>query len=233
MFCIKCGAQLSDGQTICPICNTRVYHPDFEITEKSTYPKDNFVPEKLNRRGLMFVITVLCLVPVLLPVMLELSWYQSIVWSGYVAGGTVLLYVAFLLPWWFRHPNPVIFVPCSFAACIIYLFYISYQTGGDWFLPFAMPLTVSMGAMVSAVVTLHYYIGRGKLYSYGGFFIALGIWCGLLEMLIRLTFDVYTVFTWSVAPLTVFFIVGMLLIIVGIVKPFRESLRRVFYVGKV
>ena len=233
MFCIKCGAELSEGQVICPICNTKVYHPDFKIVEKNTYPKDNFEPESFNRRGLMFVVTILCLVPVLLPVILELSWYQSIVWSGYVSGGTLLFYVSILLPCWFRHPNPVIFVPCSFAAAAAYLYYIAYATEGRWFFTFAMPIALLLGAIVTAVVTLHYYIGRGLLYIYGGFFIALGVWCLVLETLIRATFDVHTAFVWSVAPLTVFAILGLLLITVEIVKPFKESLKRVFYVGKV
>ena len=233
MFCIKCGAKLSEGQTICPICNTRVYHPDFNITERSTYPKDNFEPEEFNRRGLMFVITILCLVPFLLPIILELSWYQSIIWSGYVSGGTLLFYVSVLLPCWFRHPNPVIFVPTSFAASALYLLYICYQTGGNWFFTFAMPLVLSMGAMVTAVVALHHYVRRGHLYIFGGFFMAFGIWCLVLEMLIRLSFGVHTVFVWSVAPLTVFMILGILLILIAIVKPFRESLKRVSYVGKV
>jgi len=29
MFCIKCGVELSRGSAVCPICGTKVCHPDF------------------------------------------------------------------------------------------------------------------------------------------------------------------------------------------------------------
>ena len=46
MYCIKCGAELSDGQKVCPICETKVYHPDIPVVEdKDTYPKKEFVSE--------------------------------------------------------------------------------------------------------------------------------------------------------------------------------------------
>ena len=98
MYCIKCGARLSDGQTVCPICDTRVYHPDIVIKEENTYPKVPFKSEEINRAGVMFIITFLFLIPLLLPLFLELSWHDRIEWSGYVFGGTMAFYVTFILP---------------------------------------------------------------------------------------------------------------------------------------
>ena len=58
MYCIKCGAKLSDGQTVCPICETKVYHPDIDIKDEPTYPKIPFESEEFNRKGLMLVLSV-------------------------------------------------------------------------------------------------------------------------------------------------------------------------------
>ena len=55
----------------------------------------------------------------------------------------------------------------------------------------------------------------------------------MLEFDIRTTFDVYTPFYWSLAPLTVLSVIGIMLIVIAIVKPLKESLRRVFFIGKV
>lgn len=232
MYCIKCGAKLSEGQTVCPICETRVYHPDFLVTESSTYPKIPFKSEAFNRTGLLFAITVLMLIPLFLPVILELNWKDEISWSGYVAGGVLLAYVSFILPCWFRHPNPVIFVPSSFAATAVYLFYICLMCEGDWFLPFALPLTGALMLIVTGVTALFRYLRRGRLYIAGGGFIAFGLFTLLLEYLLRVSLEIKFSFMWSVAPLTVFSIFGVLLIVVAIVKPFKESLRRVFFIGK-
>ena len=233
MYCVKCGVELSDGQTVCPICDTRVYHPDFDVKEKSTYPKIPFKSEEFNRKSLMFVITVLFLIPLLLPVFLEMSWHGEIAWSGYTAGGVLLFYITFMLPSWFKHPNPVIFIPSGFAAAAVYLWYISFSTNGGWFLPFALPLIGAMTLIVTAVVAVLRYVGHGKLYVFGGGLISLGLFCVLLEMLIKSAFGAKSEFIWSLTPLTLLFILGMLLIIIAIVKPFKESLRKIFFVGKI
>jgi NAD-dependent SIR2 family protein deacetylase len=73
MYCIKCGVKLSDGQERCPLCSTRVYHPDIPFGEsKPTYPKKDFESEELNLKGLLFVITILWVLPLVLPVVFEL-----------------------------------------------------------------------------------------------------------------------------------------------------------------
>ncbi len=232
MFCIKCGVELSEGQKICPVCDTKVYHPDFYIpSDKDTYPKKEFKSEEFNRKGLMFAITFLMLIPLIFTVILELSWHKRIDWSGYVAGGILLFYICFILPLWFRRPSPAIFVPSAFIAATVYLLYICLQTSGKWFLGFGMPITLSLGCIVSAVFILLYYLKAGKLYIIGGGIIALGLWTALMELLIRLTFSVHTEFIWSICPMAVCFVFGMFLIIVEIVKPFKESLRKIFFVG--
>ena len=232
MYCIKCGTQLSEGQTICPICETKVYHPDFDIpADKSTYPKKEFKSEEFNRKGFMLVITIIFLIPLFLPVLLELSWHHMIEWSGYVFGGVVLFYVSLILPSWFKHANPTIFVPVSMVSAILYVQYICWETAGEWFWSFAFPISISLTAIVSAIVTLLHYIKAGKLYIWGGFLIAFGIWTVLLEFFIRRAFGINIDFYWSVCTFAVFFIVGMLLIIIEIVKPVKETLRKIFYIG--
>ena len=238
MYCIKCGAKLSDGQKVCPICETEVYHPGFPFAEENTYPKIPFESEEINRKGLLFVITMLFLVPLLLPIFLELDWRSDVSWSGYVAGGTLIFYNMFIMPYWFKKPNPVIFTPITFALIIGLLLFICYKTGGftpegNWFMSFAFPVAGSLGIIVSAATAVLYYVKKGTLYTVGGLLIALGLWTVLLEYDIRTTFGVETPFYWSTAPLTVLAIIGIMLIVIAIVKPLKESLKRIFFIGKV
>ena len=232
MYCIKCGTQLSDGQTICPICETKVYHPDFDIPkDKSTYPKKEFKSEEFNRKGFMLAITIIFLIPMFLPVLLELSWHHTIEWSGYVLGGVMLFYVSLILPSWFKHPNPTIFVPVSMATAILYVHYICWEAEGDWFWSFAFPISISLTVIVSALATLLHYLKKGKLYIWGGFLVAFGAWTGFMELLMRRAFGITVDIYWSVCTFALFFIIGMLLVIVEIVKPVKESLRKIFYIG--
>ena len=232
MYCIKCGAHLSEGQSICPICETKVYHPDFPVAEeKSTYPKKDFKSEEFNKKGLMLVITILFLIPVVLPLILDYNWHREISWSGYVSLGVIAFYVIFILPGWFKRPHPAIFFPTSFLAVTLFVFYVNYKTDGDWFYRFAMPVCLVFGAIISAVAILLHCLKRGKLYIYGGSFIALGVWTVMIEMLTRVVFGVNNSFYWSTCTMAICFIVGMLLIIIEIIKPVKESLRKFFYIG--
>lgn len=233
MYCIKCGAKLSDGETVCPICETKVYHPDVVVNENSTYPKIPFESEEFNRKGLMFAITMIFLIPLILPIFLELNWRETVSWSGYVAGGVLIFYNSFIMPFWFKKPNPVIFTPISFALTIGLLLFICYRTGGDWFMPFAFPIVGTLGIIVTSATAILHYVKKGCLYTVGGLLIALGLWTVLLEYDIRTTFMVSTPFYWSIAPLTVFSVIGAMLIVIAIVTPIKESLKRIFFIGKV
>lgn len=233
MFCVKCGVELTDGQTVCPVCNTRVYHPDIPIKDAPpTYPKKDFESEEFNRRGVLFVITIFAMLAVALSIMFDLSLTGRISWSGYVASGMGVFYVCVLLPLWFKHTTPAIFVPCAFAAILALLLYVNMQTGGQWFLTFAFPVTLSLGVIVTAVTTICHYVRRGWLYTVGGGMIALGGWTLLIEFFLHLTFEMPGHVIWSPFPCTALAVLGLMLIIVAIVPPFRDSFRRIFYVGK-
>ena len=232
MYCVKCGAKLSEGQKVCPICETEVYHPDFaELPEIRTYPGGSFKSEEFNFKGLLFAITILYLIPLLLPMILEISWVKNIGWSGYVTGGCLLFYIAFILPRWWRRPNPVIFVPSFFLATEIFLWYICWNNEGDWFWNFALPITGALAIIVCAMTAVLKYVRGGKLFTVGGGIIAIGLWTVQIEVFIRKCFGINPDFWWSISSLSFCFIVGVLLIIIGIVKPFRDSLRKIFYVG--
>lgn len=233
MFCVKCGVELSDGQTVCPVCSTRVYHPDIEVKRASpTYPKKDFESEEFNRRGILFVVTILFLLAGALSVMFNISLQHAVTWAGYVAGGLGVFYVCVILPLWFKRTTPAVFVPAGCVSILLLLLYVNLRTQGHWFMSLAFPAAGSLGLIATAVTTLFHYVKRGRLYTMGGGLIALGGWCVLLELFIHRTFVLPEHVIWSPYPCTAFAVLGIMLIIIAIVKPFRESFRRIFYVGK-
>lgn len=230
MYCIKCGIELSDGQVICPICKTEVCHPDFPADPNlATYPAKPFLSEAYNRHGLMFVITVIWSLIAILPLTLEWLLLKRIGWSGYAAGGMALVYILIALPMWFHNPNPVIFVPVSFAAIAAYLLYINLATGSHWFFSFALPTVAMLAAIMTTICALLRYLRRGRLYIFGGGLIALGLCAVCIEFLIALTFEKVHFVFWSLFPLIALVLLGLMLITIAIVKPFKESLRKYFY----
>ena len=230
MYCIKCGAHLADSERQCPLCGTVVFHPDIERPSgEKLYPDGRELAQKVSPMGALFVLTMVFLLPVLVTMLCDLQINDRITWSGYVTGALLVVYAVLVLPFWFRRPNPVIFVPVGFVVAGLYLLYIDLTTGGGWFLSFAFPVTGGIGLIVTAVVTLTRYLHRGRLFIFGGAAIALGSFMLLVEFLMNLTFGRLTSIHWSLYPLAVLSLLGLTLIVVAICRPLRESLERKFF----
>lgn len=231
MFCVKCGVELAASEAKCPLCGTVVYHPDIkQPVERPTFPPNAQPKMKVNRLGALLIITAIYLMLILQLLVCDISIFGSLTWSLYAAGGMLLVYIITILPSWFRRPNPVIFVPCDFAAIALYLLFIDLQTGGNWFLSFAFPTVGVLGLIVTAVITLFRYVKRGYFYILGGALIATGLSVVLIEFLLNLTFTFKKFYFWSSYPLIGCTLIGIALIVIGICRPLRESLAKKFFV---
>jgi hypothetical protein len=231
MFCIKCGVELAASEAKCPLCGTVVYHPDLPLPEgRPTFPENAQPKLRVNRRGTLLITTAIYLMLILQLLVYDISIAERLTWSLYSAGGIILSYIVLILPSWFSRPNPVIFVPCDFAAAALYLLFIDLQTGGGWFLPLAFPITGVFCIIVTAVITLCRYVKRGYFYILGGAIIATGGAIVLLEFLLDLTFAFNKFYFWSSYPMIGCTLVGLALIVIGICRPLRESLAKKFFV---
>ena len=229
MYCIKCGVKLSDNQKNCPLCGTVVFHPEVMPSGDPLYPAEQHPAPQVRSQAALVVITTLFLLPLIITALCDYQLNGQITWSGYVIGALFISYVCLVLPFWFRRPNPVIFVPCGFAAVGVFLLYISIATSGGWFLSFAFPVTGAIGLIVTAVVALLKYVGKGELYIFGGAFILLGAFMPVMELLLNMTFDFTRGLVWSVYPLTALVLLGGMLIFLAICRPARETMERKFF----
>ena len=227
MYCVKCGVELADSERKCPLCGTPVYFPGLADNPLRPYPSGRIEPERVNPRGIYFIISFIFLIVGAISVFCDVDLNGSLDWSGYVVGGLLLGYVFFILPAWFFRPNPAIFVPVDFAAAALFLWYVNYAVSGEWFFSFALPLCGVASLVVCAVVVLCHYLRRGYLYIFGGAFLALGAASPLVEWLSIITFAPSS-FVWFYYPTIALSLIGIMLIIIAMVRPFRESLFRIF-----
>ena len=93
-----------------------------------------------------------------------------------------------------------------------------------------LPIGIVFLLLLEAVVTLSRYVRGGKLYIYGGFFIALAFLSVATELTWRAFFAALLCLTWSLIPLILLFLLGMGLIIIAIVPSFRAYVQRRFFV---
>lgn len=230
MYCIKCGVKLADTEEKCPLCNTAPGETDIRREPaRALYPQNRYPEVSVRPGAVNGTILILFLIPLLVLFFVDLQTKGSLDWFWYVAGALVLAYIVVALPIWFHKPNPVIFVPCDFAAAALYLLLIQLLTGGNWFLSFALPVTGSVGLIVTTVVVLLRYLRKGRLYIFGGAMIAMGAVMLLVEGLLSVTFQVAFVL-WSVYPLIVLALLGGLLIFLAINGAAREKMERKFFI---
>lgn len=230
MYCINCGVKLADTEQTCPFCRTA---PDTLLKKRepvrALYPENRYPERTVKTGALNGAILILFLLPLLVTFFVDLHFDRELNWFWYVAGAVVLAYVIIALPLWFRNPNPIIFVPCDFGAIALYLLLIQILTGGSWYFRFALPVTGSIGLLVTTMVVLLRCLRKGKLYIFGGSILAMGIIVLLVEFLLSVAFSIPFI-GWSVYPLTVLTVLGCLLIFLAISGSAREKMERKFFV---
>lgn len=230
MYCINCGVKLGDTEQVCPLCGTDPLNPNMERKHiRPLYPENRYPGIRPRIGAVNGTILALFLLPLLITFLVDWRVDGKLNWFGFAAGGLLLAYAVFALPIWFRDPNPVIFVPCDFAAAALYLLYIDLITGGGWFLSFAFPVTCVFALIVTSVIALRRYLRKGSLYIFGGAFMALGGTMLLIEYLLDITFGRAFV-GWSIYPLAVLILLGGLLIYLAIDRSAREVMERKLFI---
>ncbi len=229
MYCMKCGVRLQDTEKKCPLCGFVLpeISPD---QKKGTYPSVKRPRDREDFRGLLLFVTLILFGAGGAVLAMDLTLGGGVTFSAWVLFSLLLFYAALLLPRWFRKPNPVIFLPVFFLCLIFFLLYLDLFYGNGWFLPFALPLSGGFFLLLEAVVTLTRYVHKGYLYIYGGFFLGLSALSFLGEILYRAYAALPICLTWSLIPLILFSLVGLGLIVIAIVPPFRAFTERRFFV---
>ena len=228
MYCVKCGVELADSERVCPLCETPVYFPELDPNPETPYPKEVKTSGGNRRMASCFILTFFFLIFAAIPVICNINLDDKITWSGVSLGGVLLLYIFTILPAWFERRSPAIFVPCDFLAIALYLHYINYFVGGDWFFSFALPVTTAAGVICTTIFVLSYYLKKGRLYIAAGSFISIGAFCVFLEFFLHHAFHIHNKMVWSFYPASIFTLLGLMFIIIAIVRPIREQLTKLF-----
>lgn len=231
MYCVNCGVKLADTEKKCPLCETVVYHPEINReAAEPLYPADRFPAQRPRSLAVPIILSTLCLMPMLITLLCDLQINGVVTWSGFVIGALMLSYVIFAMPGWFRKPNPAALVFCDFFAIDLYLMYINFAVGGNWFWSFGFPLVSVIGLLVTAVVILLQRFPKAGFYIFGGAFLALGAFMPFLERLINLTFNRTRFVAWSLYPLVALGLLGLMLIFLGANSTARKALERKFFI---
>lgn len=228
MYCVKCGVELADSERVCPLCETPVYFPGLDTNPETPYPKAIVPKESSKTKAVCFLITCFFVLAAVICFVCDFNLNEMINWSDTVFGSLLVAYVIFVLPSWFKNPLPAVFVPCDFVAIALLLFYIDFRFDGGWYFSFAFPVTIGAAIICCSVSILAYYLRRGRLYIAAGAIIATGAYSIFIELCLHSAFHIQHMHMWSIYPATAFLVIGLMLIVIAIVRPWKEHLYKIF-----
>ena len=94
-YCVNCGVKLDPSLKYCPLCNTPVINPHdlSKMQPISPFPKEKGQVEVVRRKDLAILLSVSLTAAGLCSLLLNLLVFRQHLWSLYVIGACVLIWV--------------------------------------------------------------------------------------------------------------------------------------------
>lgn len=236
-YCVNCGVELAESEKKCPLCGIEVVNPRAKGNPDAKTPFPPYharTQQQVSRQSLVGLLTLIFLIPILLCVVCDASINRSIVWSGYVVGAFLQLYITIAVPILLsgkpsKH-NAAISISLDTVSMLALLKYIEWTTGGSWFLTFALPVTLLVGVTIIALNVLALYTDMSRLGISAVAVICTGVFCLAVELLLNFAFDLRHYLAWSSYPLITFLLLGAVLFFIDRNKPLKEKLIQKFFI---
>lgn len=225
MYCVRCGVRLKDGIDRCPLCGLPAWKPEGMNEAAPTFP-NRYPDEKSNMRArAALYLTIAAAIAFVVVLIVWLAVGKGRSWGTIALLGILCAWLITGLPLWIGKLPLWGWFLLVHGAAGGYVFFLSQLTGGSWFAVFVLPVLSIHAAIITTTAILLKYISGGRCYIWGATIIAYGGFTVLLELFLHLAFGL-GMFRWSVFSAGTLIGIGLLLIIIGIVKPFKHFLHK-------
>lgn len=153
-YCVNCGVELEKGCPECPLCDTPVINPreKGDCAPKSVYPEIINIPKSLSKKYLVFVLSLVMLIPNLVLIVLNIFVFESSV-VKYIVGGFCVAWIWFLFPLLWKKQIPVISLGIDAVALLVYLHMFKiYGDDNGWFSSIVLPVVIALWAICNLFI---------------------------------------------------------------------------------
>lgn len=228
-YCVNCGVELDGSLKTCPLCNTPVYNPrrPEEWKKESPFPKEKGQVERVKRKDLGILLSVVLVATGLTCGLLNLFVFSGTAWSLLVIGACLIMWVLFVPVVIYTRLSAYTALFLDGVSIGIYLYLITFVTKGDaWFYGLALPILVLVTGMAEIFTLCVKKLPVAFLTVALYLFTVTGILCVGLEMLIDWYLDKRIHLLWSAVVLTVCVIIDITLITLLSRQRLRNAVRR-------
>jgi hypothetical protein len=143
-YCVNCGVELSDHADVCPLCQTPVWHPTGAPTGESWFPTRPPEVASVSRKGAALLITTILGSIALSCALLNVLMSTRFLWSPFVTGACMMLWVWFALPLLVKKMPAFLRLTLDIAAVCGYVWIASLRMKNRaWFPKLALPIFIA------------------------------------------------------------------------------------------
>jgi hypothetical protein len=203
-YCVNCGVELNADAKRCPLCHVEVVLPDHlrEGAARNLPQQRHIVQKPFDKNLWIQVISLLVAAPMLLSLIVNAVLSENLSWSLYVVASLATAWVWCVSPFLFHRNIAPLWFTIDTVALLGMLAVIDVLTPAtDWFLPLALPITLTLAGLALLIVLLAHRSLRRRLHILAAVLLAAGVFCMVVESAVDLYLDGVLKLQWSLIVL--------------------------------
>lgn len=162
-YCVNCGVELDSTAKKCALCDTPVYNPALQRTEKEPTPfsQTPVIPTTIKQKFVALIITYILLIPNIVCLLINIFVNPNNLWFVYVLSSSFLVWVVAVFPFFTKKLHPYIMWAFDTVTIALYVFVFHAQNlgGSKWYLGIALPSIVTISLCVLVFI---YWVRKSK-----------------------------------------------------------------------
>lgn len=227
-YCVNCGVELDKALKACPLCQTRVYHPEnIEEATRETFPEKKGEVEKESNKEVVILISVIVLAVMLTCGLLNKLVYDMSKWSIPVMSICIVLWTFFMGVVYAKKITIYGMLLVDAVSVLLGLYLLTFISGNDkWYIGMGLPIVCAIVVILELFVLLGRKLPYNMLVGTLYFFIVIAGICTSIEGIIDCYYSGSIHLSWSAIVLTVCTIIAAALVTIMMMSRLRNAIRK-------
>jgi hypothetical protein len=198
IVCVNCGIELDEGLKICPLCGKPHGNNDRKENITNNCPSEIILLQKKeNKKHLWELSGIIAFSGIAICTIVDLVIGKGMNWSLLSDISILALWIILTL-FLFTYKKTLVIISLLITTILLALFLIDLVIAGpNWFLPVALPVTVSAFIVAGIIIILYRAAHFKGLNIIAAAFIILAGFCIIVEMILDKYLSGFVTLRWS------------------------------------